>query len=55
MMSTKNKRERVRTLSPHYVVATGAEKARILDEFVVTTGYHRKYALTLLNHAPLPR
>lgn len=38
-----------------YVTATDAEKGRILDEFVATTGYHRKYALTLLHHPPLPR
>jgi len=55
MMSTKSKRELVRTVSPRYVTAIGAEKARILQEFVAITGYHRKYALALLNHPPLPR
>jgi hypothetical protein len=55
MMSTKSKRELVTTLSPRYVTATGADKRRILDEFVATTGFHRKYAITLLRHPPAPR
>ncbi len=52
-MSTTSKRDLLTTVSPRYVLATGADKARILDEFVATTGYHRKYALALLNHPPL--
>jgi hypothetical protein len=44
MMSTKSKRELLTTVSPRYVTASGADKQRILDEFVATTGYHRKYA-----------
>ncbi len=55
MMSMKSKRELLTIVSPRYVTATGAEKQRILDEFIATTGYHRKYALTLLNHPPPPR
>jgi len=55
MMSMTSKRELVTTVSPRYVIATGADKARILAEFVATTGYHRKYAITLLRHPPLPR
>ncbi|MCA1725078.1 MAG: transposase, partial [Thermomicrobia bacterium] len=55
MMSMTSKRELVAVVSPRYVTATGAEKPRILAEFVATTGYHRKYALTLLNHPPRPR
>lgn len=54
-MSMKSKRELLTTVSPRYVTATGTDQARILDEFVATTGYHRKYALALLNHPPLPR
>src|SRR5947209_4389790 len=52
MMSMKSKRELLAVVSPRYVTATGAEKQRILDEFVATTGYHRKYALALLRHPP---
>src|SRR5436305_10731667 len=55
MMSMTSKRELLTTVSPRYVTATGADKARILAEFVATTGYHRKYALALLNHPPRPR
>lgn len=54
MMSTKRKRELLTTVSPRYVTATGAAKRRILEEFIATTGYHRKYAITLLRHPPLP-
>jgi hypothetical protein len=36
----------------HYRSAPRASKGRILDEFCRATGYHRKYALRLLNGAP---
>jgi hypothetical protein len=52
MMSTRSKRELLLAVSPRYVTATGATKQQLLDEFVATTGYHRKYALALLNHPP---
>jgi len=55
MMSTKSKRELLTIVSPRYVIATGTAKQRILDEFVATTGYHRKYAIALLRHPPVPR
>ena len=54
-MSMKSKRELLTTISPRYVTATGADKARILDQFVAATGYHRKDAITLLRHPPPPR
>jgi hypothetical protein len=54
-MSMTSKRELLTTVSPRYVTATDTDRARILDEFVAATGYHRKYAITLLNHPPPPR
>jgi hypothetical protein len=36
----------------HYRSAPRASKGQILDEFCRATGYHRKYALRLLNGAP---
>jgi hypothetical protein len=36
---------------PRYRKAGRAKKSAILDEFCQTTGYNRKYAITLLRHA----
>jgi hypothetical protein len=52
MMSRVSKRELLAELRPRYQKAGQAEKQRILDELVATTGYHRKYAIQVLNHAP---
>ena len=35
-----------------YRAATGAEKHRILDEFIAVTGYHHKSAIRALNAEP---
>ena len=40
--------ELVNALARRYAVAGRAEKARILDEFVAITGFHRKHAMRLL-------
>lgn len=54
-MTPKSKRELLRAVRPRYVKASRAEKSRILDEFVASTEYHRKYAIRLLLHgAPRP-
>lgn len=49
MMSQHSKKEYLETIQPRYKKATWAEKKQILDEFINTTGYHRKYAIRILN------
>ena len=48
-MSLNSRRELLNRITARYRVASSEEKVRILDEFVSGAGYHRKYALTLLN------
>lgn len=50
MMSVTSRRELLAVVAPRYRAARGEERRRVLDEFIASTGYHRKYALTLLNH-----
>lgn len=50
MMSQRSKRELLETIRPRYLKAPKRGKARILDEFVAATGYHRKYAIRVLKH-----
>jgi len=54
MMSQASKREMIREIRPRYTLGTRADKRRILEELVATTGYHRKYAIYLLNHPRPP-
>jgi hypothetical protein len=49
-MSPQARREVLNAVRPRYRKANYQERKRILDEFVSTTGYHRKYAIYLLNH-----
>lgn len=51
-MTGKSKRELLLALRPSYLRANKTEKGRILDQFVLATGYHRKYAIHLLKHGP---
>ena len=49
-MSRHSRDEMVKRIHPRYLQANKAEKGRILNEFVTTTGYHRKHAIRLLKH-----
>ena len=55
MMSQRSKREMIEAIRPRYLKANRAGKEQILDEFVATTGYHRKYAIRVLKHGPMPK
>src|SRR5260370_10548572 len=47
--SLSSRRELVRSIHQRYAAAGRKEKGRILDEFVAATGYHRKYAMAILD------
>ena len=51
-MTGKSRRELLAALRPSYLRANKSEKGQILDQFVLATGYHRKYAFHLLKHGP---
>ena len=55
MMSQRSKREMIEAIHPRYLKANRAGKIQILDEFIATTGYHRKYAIRVLKHGPKPK
>ncbi len=53
-MSQHSRQELVASVSPRYRKASGKERERILEEFVESHGYHRKYAIQVLNHPRKP-
>ena len=55
MMSLTSKRELLAELRPRYTLGNRTAKRHILDELVAVSGYHRKYAIQLLNHPPKGR
>ena len=55
MMSQRSKQEYLQAIRPRYKNASKAQKKQILDEFVATTGYHRKHAIRVLAHGPIRR
>ena len=48
-IDVKAKRELVRAVSERYRHASKKDKRRILDQFVMITGHHRKHSIRLLN------
>ncbi len=48
-MDRRAKLELANVLRERYAISTRTAKSRILDEFMQTSGYHRKYALRLLS------
>lgn len=55
MMSQRSKREMIAAIQPRYLKANKAGKEQILNEFIATTGYHRKYAIRVLKHGSPPK
>ncbi|HVN53747.1 MAG TPA: transposase family protein, partial [Anaerolineaceae bacterium] len=54
-MSQRSKREMIEAVRPRYLKANKTGKEHILNEFVATTGYHRKYAIRVLKHGSPPQ
>src|SRR5947208_4972967 len=54
MISIHTRRQLALTLASRYGAARRPGKTRILDEFVATTGYARKYAISLLGEMQEP-
>src|SRR5688500_10770118 len=50
----RSRHELAAAVQPRYLKATKAERTRLLDEFVASTGYHRRYAVALLRHGRFP-
>lgn len=54
-MTNEAKNQYLEEIRPRYQKANRKEKKTILDEFCVTCGYHRKYAIRLLNFTKNPK
>lgn len=51
LLAMVTRRQLVRALKTRYQAANKAEKTRLLEEFILISGYHRKSAIRLLNVA----
>jgi hypothetical protein len=54
-MSQQARHELIHSMAARYQAAGRNEKRRILDECTAASGYHRQYAIQLLNHPPRER
>lgn len=52
VMSQASRKDYLKRIYPRYQRASRPEKQRILDEFGINCGYHRKHAIRLLNASP---
>jgi len=52
-MSLQSKKELLENLKIKYKESTWKDKCKIIDGFITATGYHRKYATTILNSNPI--
>ncbi|MBS3819943.1 hypothetical protein KGY73_10645 [bacterium] len=53
-MSFQSRRELTAKVAPRYREANKRQKSAILDEFLASTGYKRKYAIRLLSLPEIP-
>ncbi len=53
-MSYRTRRELLAQIIPRYREADQNQKQSMLNEFVASTGYNRKYAIRLLSQKILP-
>lgn len=51
LLPMDTRRQLLRALKTRYQATSKAEKTRILEEFILISGYHRKSAIRLLNGA----
>ncbi|EDW2056874.1 hypothetical protein S518_004816 [Salmonella enterica subsp. enterica] len=51
LLSVDTRRQLLQALKTRYQAASKAEKTRILEEFILISGYHRKSAIRVLNGA----
>jgi hypothetical protein len=54
-ISNNTKKELLRALRARYLKATKKEKTRIINEFILLTGYHRKHVILLLLEQDNPK
>lgn len=48
-MKNMTKKDLIKSIKPRYLKSSKDEKGKILDEFCVNTGFHRKYAIGILS------